>query len=33
MEMNGRSTMSYLVRTPCVPFFMLISIDLEANGL
>ena len=32
MEMNGRSTVSYLVRTPRVPFFMLISIGLEAQA-
>ena len=32
MEMNGRSTMSYLVCTPCVPLFMLILIGLEAKG-
>ena len=33
MEMNGRSTVSYLARTPRVPFFMLIFIGLEAKGL
>ena len=33
MEMNGRSAVSYLVRTPRVPSFMLILIDLEAMGL
>ena len=33
MELNGRSTMSYLVRTPRVPFFMLTLIGLEAKGL
>ena len=33
MEMNGRSTVSYLVRTPLAPFFMLILIGLEAKGL
>ena len=33
MEMNGRSAVSYLVRTPRVPFFMLILIGLEAKGL
>ena len=33
MEMNGRSTVSYLVRTPRLPFFMLILIGLEAQGL
>ena len=33
MEMNGRSTVSYLVRTPRVPFFMLVLIGLEAKGL
>ena len=32
MEMNGRSTVSYLVRTPRVPFFMLIVIGLEAKN-
>ena len=32
MEMNGRSTVSYLVRSPRVPFFMLISKNLEAKG-
>ena len=33
MEMNGRSTVSYLVCTPRVPFFVLISVGLEAKGL
>ena len=33
MEMNGRSTVSYLMRAPRVPFFMLILIGLEAKGL
>ena len=33
MEMNGRSTASYLVRAPRVAFFMLILIGLEAKGL
>ena len=33
MEMNGRSTVSYLVRTRCVPFFMLLLVGLEAKGL
>ena len=33
MEMNGRSTVSHLVRAPHVPFFMLIFIGLEAKGL
>ena len=33
MEMNGKSTVSYLVRTPCIPFFLLILIGLEAKGL
>ena len=33
MEMNGRSTVSYLVRTPRVPFFTLILIGLEREGL
>ena len=33
MEMNGRSTVSYLVRTPRVRFFMLILVGLEAKGL
>ena len=33
MEMNGKSAVSYLVRTPRVPFSMLISIGLEAKGL
>ena len=32
MEMNGGSTVSYLVRTPRVPFFMLILKSLEATG-
>ena len=32
-EMNGKSTVSYLVRTPRVPFFMLILIGLEAKNL
>ena len=33
MEINGKSTVSYLVRTPHVPFFMLILIGLEAKNL
>ena len=33
MEMNERSTVSYLVRTPRTPFMMLVSIGLEAKGL
>ena len=33
MEINGKSTVSYLVRTPRVPFFMLILIGLEAKNL
>ena len=33
MEMNGRRTVSYLVRTPRIPLFMLILIGLEAKGL
>ena len=33
MEMNGKSTVSYLVRTPRIPFFMLILIGLEAKNL
>ena len=33
MEMNGKSTVSYLVRTPRVLFFMLILIGLEAKNL
>ena len=33
MEMDGRSTASYLVRTPRVRFSMLILIGLEAKGL
>ena len=33
MEMNARSTASYLTRTPRVPLFMLILIGLEAKGL
>ena len=33
MEMNGRSTVSYLVRTLRVPFFMLILIAPEAKRL
>ena len=32
-EMNGGSTVSHLVRTPRVPFFILILIALEAKGL
>ena len=32
MEMSGRSTVSYLVRTPRVPFFMLVLIGLEAKN-
>ena len=32
MEMNGRSAVSYLVRTPCIPFFMLTLIGLEAKN-
>ena len=31
MEVNGRSTVSYLVRTLHVPFFLLLSIGLEAG--
>ena len=33
MEMNERSTVSYLVCTPHVPFFMLSFIGVEAKGL
>ena len=33
MEMNGRSAVLYLVRTPRVPFFMFILLGLEAKGL
>ena len=33
MEMNGKSTVSYLMRTPRVPFFMLILVGLEAKNL
>ena len=33
IEMNGRSKVSYLVRTPRVPFFMFILIGLEAKNL
>ena len=33
MEMNGKSTVSYLVRTPRAPFFLLILIGLEAKNL
>ena len=33
MEMNGRSTVSYLMRAPRVPFFMLIFVGPEAKGL
>ena len=33
MEMNGRTAVLYLVRTPRVPFLMLILIGLEATGL
>ena len=32
MEINGRSTVSYLVRTPRIPLFMLILIGLEAKN-
>ena len=32
MEMNGRRTVSYLVRTPPVPFFILNLMGLEAKG-
>ena len=32
MERKGRGAVSYLVRTPRVPFFMLILIGLEAKG-
>ena len=33
MEMNGGSSASYLARTPCVPFFVLCLIRVEAEGL
>ena len=33
MGMIGRSTASYLVCTPRVPFFVLVLIGLEAKGL
>ena len=33
MEMNGKSTVSYLVRTPRVPFFMPILMGLKAKNL
>ena len=33
MEMNGKSTVSYLVRAPRIPFFMLILMGLEAKNL
>ena len=33
MEMNGRSTVSYLARTPRAPFSMLFLKALEAKGL
>ena len=33
MEMTGRSAVSYFMRTPRVPFFVLILISLEAKGL
>ena len=33
MEMNGKSTVSYLVRTPRVPFLMLILLGLKAKNL
>ena len=33
MEMNRKSTVSYLMRTPHVPFFMLALIGLEAMEL
>ena len=33
MEMNGKGTVSYLVRTPRKPFFTLILIGLEAKNL
>ena len=32
MDMHARSTVSYLVRTPRVPFFMHVPIGLEAKG-
>ena len=32
IEIDGRSTVSYLVRTPRVPFFMLVLIGLEAEN-
>ena len=32
MKINGRSAVSYLVRTPRVAFFLLILKGLEANG-
>ena len=32
-EMKGGGTTSYLARTPCVPFFMLKNIGLEAKEL
>ena len=33
MEMNGRSTVSYLVCTPRVPFLMLLLIGPETKNL
>ena len=33
MEIDGRSTASYLARTLCIPAFLPISICLEAKGL
>ena len=33
MEMNGRSTASYLARTLCVPWLLLVLIGLEEKGL
>ena len=32
MEINGRSTASYLALTPCVPLFTLVFKGLEAKG-
>ena len=32
-RLGHRSTVSYLVRTLCIPFFMVILTGLEAKGL
>ena len=33
MEMNGRSTVSYLACAPCVPVLLLVFIGPEAKGI